>query len=132
MAYNKKALYNQAMEAIAENKLFFIEDVVAFLPCSKETFYKKFPLKSDEMDAIKKALEDNRIVMKSSMRSKWYNSENPSLQIALMKIISTPAEYERLSGKVQETPNTERMKPPVINFVSKPKPKRAEPKKKKE
>jgi hypothetical protein len=43
MAYDKKKIYEQAEESIKKNNLFFIEDIVAFLPCSKPTFYDFFP-----------------------------------------------------------------------------------------
>ena len=36
------------------------------------------------------------------MLSKWYKSDAPALQIALMKIISTDEEAHRLNGSKQE------------------------------
>jgi hypothetical protein len=39
------------------------------------------------------------------MRSKWYKSDAPALQIALMKIISTDEEAHRLNGSKQEIKN---------------------------
>ena len=48
MAYDKGKIFEQAKEAIAKNNLFFIEDIVAFLPISKKTYYENFPLESDE------------------------------------------------------------------------------------
>ncbi len=38
--YDKNKLYEQSKEAIEKNNLFFIEDIVAWLPCSKATFLK--------------------------------------------------------------------------------------------
>ena len=40
MAYKTEELETKSLEAIEKHKLFFIEDVVAFLPCSKKTFYE--------------------------------------------------------------------------------------------
>ncbi|MEY3501765.1 MAG: Cellulophaga phage phi10:1 [Bacteroidota bacterium] len=97
MAYNKAKIYEQAKEVIVKNKLFFVEDVVAFLPCRKQTFYDLFPVDSDEMDELKGLLETNRTELKVSMRSKWYKSNAPALQMALMKLISTPEELRKLS-----------------------------------
>jgi hypothetical protein len=102
MAYNKKKIFNQAKEAIEKNKLFFIEDIVAFLPCSRSTFYDFFPDKSDELDTLKELLEQNRVEIKVSMRSKWYKSENATLQLALMKLIGTDEEAHRLNGSSQK------------------------------
>ena len=39
MAYNPKDLEIKALEAIEKNKLFFIDDVCAYLPCTRATFY---------------------------------------------------------------------------------------------
>ena len=98
MAYDKEKIYKQALEVIDENKLFFVEDVVSYLPCAKATFYDFFPLNSDELNAIKELLEKNKTSIKVSMRAKWYKSDNPSLQIALMKMIATEDEAHRLNG----------------------------------
>ena len=98
MAYDKEKIYNQALQTIEENKLFFVEDVVSYLPCAKATFYDFFPLNSDELNTIKDALEKNKTSIKVSMRAKWYKSDNPSLQIALMKMIATDDEAHRLNG----------------------------------
>ena len=35
MAYNKKKIFEQAKEVIVKHKLFFIVDIVSFLPISK-------------------------------------------------------------------------------------------------
>lgn len=97
MAYDKKKIFEQAKEAIIKHKLFFIEDIVAFLPINKSTYYEFFPLDSNESNELKEMLETNRIEIKSSMRSKWYKSENATLQMALMKLICTDDERKKLS-----------------------------------
>ena len=70
MAYDKIKIFDQAKEATKTNKLFFIEDVVSFLPISKKTFYEFFPLQSNELNELKDLLEINRTTLKVSMRSK--------------------------------------------------------------
>ena len=97
MAYDRKKIFEQAKEVIVKNKLFFIEDIVAFLPCAKQTFYDFFPVDSDELDELKELLNQNRTELKVSMRSKWYKSNAPALQMALMKLIATPDELKKLS-----------------------------------
>lgn len=97
MAYDKEEIFKKAKEVIVKNKLFFIEDIVSFLPCSKQTFYVFFPVDSDEIDELKGLLETNRVELKVSMRSKWYKSNAPALQMALMKLIATPEELKKLS-----------------------------------
>ena len=75
MAYDRKKIYNQAIDAIKENNLFFIEDIIAFIPCNKDTFYRFFPKGSDEYDTLKRLLEDNKIRTKSSIRAKLFKSQ---------------------------------------------------------
>ena len=102
MAYNRVKIYEQAQDVIVKHKLFFVEDIVAFLPCNKTTFYDFFPIDSNESNTLKELLETNRVELKVSMRSKWYKSNAPALQLALMKLISTPEELRKLSMTHQD------------------------------
>ena len=94
MAYKTNELERLSLEAIEKYKLFFIEDVVAYLPCDKSTFYAH---KLHESNTIKEALLTVKTNIKVSMRSKWYLSEQPTLQLALMKLISSEEELRKLS-----------------------------------
>lgn len=114
MAYDKKKILAQAKEMIVKHKLFFIEDIVSFLPCSKSTFYEFYPDGSDELDELKGFLETNRVELKVSMRSKWYKSNAPALQMALMKLIASPEELRKLSMQYIESDNNN------VNVNSKP------------
>ena len=102
MAYDKNKLYKQALEVIDKHKLFFVEDVVAYMPCDKTTLYRYFPPESNEYNDIKEALDKNKTEIKVSMRSKWYKSDNPTLQMGLMKLIGTDEEAHRLNGSHQK------------------------------
>jgi hypothetical protein len=104
MAYKTVDLEKKSLEVIEKHKLFFIEDVVAFLPCTKPTFYEH---KLNESNAIKEALEKNKVEIKTSMRSKWYKSENPTLQMGLYKLIGTPEEAERLGTTLKHLGNVD-------------------------
>jgi hypothetical protein len=97
MAYKTEDLLQKAMEAIEKNKLFFIEDIIAYLPCGKTAFYEHFPNETNNYKKMLEALEKNRTELKVSMRSKWYKSNAPALQMALMKIIASPEELRKLS-----------------------------------
>jgi hypothetical protein len=99
MAYDKKKIFEQAKEVIVKHKLFFIDDICAFLPISRTTFYDWGFDKSDE---LKELLETNRVSLKVSMRSKWYTSNAPALQMALMKLIASPDELKRLAMTYQD------------------------------
>lgn len=105
MAYDRNKIFKQAKEVIVKHKLFFVEDIVAFLPISKKTFYEFFPLESDESNKLKELLETNRTELKVSMRSKWYKSNAPALQMALMKLICTDEERKKLAMQHSEIEN---------------------------
>ncbi len=114
MAYDRKKIFEQAKEVIVKHKLFFVDDIVAFLPCSKQTFYDFFPANSDQLDELKELLNQNRTELKVSMRSKWYKSNAPALQMALMKLIATPDELRKLSmNHTDVTTNGESINKPL-------------------
>ena len=117
MAYDKNKIFEQAKEVTVKNKLFFIEDIVAFLPCSKNYFYDHFPPDSNEYDELKALLDTNRTTLKVSMRSKWYTSNAPALQMALMKLIATPEELRKLSMQFIESENTNTIKPIEFTII---------------
>ena len=115
MAYDKKKIYEQAKEVIVKHKLFFIEDIVAFLPCDKTTFYRFFDINSNEYNELKELLETNRTELKVSMRSKWYKSNSPALQMALMKLIGNQEELRRLSMQhIDHTTGGDKMDKPTV------------------
>jgi len=99
MAHNKKKLIEQSLNAIEKYKLYFIEDVVAYISCCKATFYR---YKLNEIDSIKESLQNNKTKKRVFMRNRWFQSENATLQVALYKIIATEDEAHRLNGSKQE------------------------------
>ena len=113
MAYDKKELEKKALLAIEKHKLMFMEHIIAFLPCSKTTFYD---LELNESDTIKKAVEEMRISKKTKMLSNWIDSETPSLQIAAMKMISEEHEAHRLNGTRQEIKHDGGIKSTLIEW----------------
>lgn len=107
MPYDKEKLYQQAIKAIGDNNLFFIEDIITMLPCAKATFYEYFPAGSDELNNIKEMIEMNKVAQKVKMRKKWGDSDNATLQMALMKLISTDDERKRLAVSYIESKTTQ-------------------------
>ena len=85
----------EILKVIEEERLFDIFSIFAFYRgCSRATFYNN---DLDKLDSIKRALENNKIRTCQSLKNKWYNSENPTLQLALFKTICTPEERKSLS-----------------------------------
>ena len=115
MAYKTEELFNTAIEQIKKNRLIFIEDIIAFLPCRKSTFYEHFPNDSDYYKRMFEELETNRTELKVSMRSKWYKSNSPALQMALMKLIGNQEELRRLSMQhIDHTTGGDKMDKPTV------------------
>ena len=102
MAYKKKEIYNQAIEAITKNNLFFIEDIVAWLPISKPTFYEFFPLESNELNNLKNLLNINKTKTKSAIRAKLFKSDKAGELLALYRLICTPEEHRLLNQNYTE------------------------------
>jgi len=99
MAYNTDDLRKQSLKAITEHNLIFIGDIFAYVGFSKRAFYDH---KLQECNAIKSELDKNRVNMKIEMRKKWYDSDNATLQIGLMKLIANDEEAHRLNGTKRE------------------------------
>ena len=105
MAYDKEDIFKKAKNLAVLHNLFWIEDIVAMLPCDKTTFYRFFELESNEYNELKAILEDNRINLKVKLRKKWQDSESPALQMGLMKLLSNAEELKRLSVSYTENEN---------------------------
>ena len=99
MAYKTEELRRDSLKAIKDKNLIFIGDIFGYTGFSKRAFYDH---KLHECNDIKRALETNRVNMKVDMRQKWYNSDNPTLQIGLMKLIADDDEAHRLNGTKRE------------------------------
>lgn len=114
MAYDRNKIFKQAQDVIREHNLFFIDDIVAWLPISKPTFYEFFPLESNELNKLKKMLEDNKVRMKTSIRAKLYKGKGADL-IALYKMICSDEERKAIA-MVNKTDLTSGDEPLSVKF----------------
>lgn len=114
MAYDRDKIFKQAQDVIREHNLFFIEDIVAWLPCDKTTFYRFFPTECNEYNTLKKLLEDNKVRMKTSIRAKLYKGKGADL-IALYKMICTDEERKAIA-MVNKTDLTSGDEPLNVKF----------------
>ena len=116
MAYKKTDMIKQSLEAIKENNLVFVEEIIAFVPFSQATFYNH---KLEQLEEIKKALDNNRIRTKAGLRKNWRESKSPALQIALYRLLATESEYDRLVlQKVDHSSKGESIRPIEISVDS--------------
>ncbi len=98
-----KQYEKEILKTIQDKNIFTIEMIFSFYSgISRANFYK---LGLNKLDTLKKALDDNKNRTKQSMLNKWYKSDNPTLQMGLMKIICTEDEAHRLNGSKTESKN---------------------------
>lgn len=96
MKITKEYIFEKAQELIPKHRLIFVEDVIAMLGISKPTFYDRIKVDTDEFNKLKILLDENKIALKTSMRKKWVESDNATLQMALYKLCSTTEEHKKL------------------------------------
>lgn len=115
MAYNKNKIFEQSKSVIKKHRLFFIEDIVAYLPIAKKTFYEYFPVESNECNELKELLETNKINVKVAIRKKLQAGYKAAELIALYKLICT--DEERRSLSMQEIKHTGELNITGIEYI---------------
>ena len=101
------------LEAINKYRLFFFNDVFAYVSFTRQTAYNH---NLNEDEEILHLLDKHKIETKHSMRNKWYNSQNPLLQLALYKIIGDEEEYYRIANAKQQIDANVRQEQPLFNI----------------
>jgi len=101
--YDKDKIYEQAVEAIKNNNLFFITDVYGWVACGKTKFHELFPNDSPEMAELRDLMDVNKIQTKSAIRAKLFKSEKASELLVLYRLICTPEEHRLLNQQYVET-----------------------------
>ena len=92
--FDKNKLEKLALKLIKENKLVFISELCCLLPVSRATFYN---YGIEKLDSIKEALDSNKVSLKAELRNKWYENNNPTVQIALYKLLADSDERQALN-----------------------------------
>jgi len=110
MKYNKDNIFKKSKEAITKHKLIYISDVLAFVPCSKTTFYELFKDGSDELNELREMLERNRIEIKTAIRRKLFESDKAGELLALYRLCATPEERQILNQQYIEVSKSDKNK----------------------
>jgi 16S rRNA A1518/A1519 N6-dimethyltransferase RsmA/KsgA/DIM1 with predicted DNA glycosylase/AP lyase activity len=83
------------LEVIEKNAIFTFKDIfVYYKGCTRATAYN---LELDKFDTIKEAIQSNKRKGVTSMLAKWVKSENATLQIAAMRLLSDNEERQMLN-----------------------------------
>lgn len=99
MAHDKVKIHKEALKVAAKKGVYFIEDVIAFLPISKPTFYDYFKVDSNEFNAIRDLLDTNKIQTKVDIREKLAAGSKAPELTALYKLLATDDERKKLSSQ---------------------------------
>ena len=98
--FDKDDLIKESLRLIKKERLCFVDDIAALLPCSRRTFYN---MELHKVHDIKDSLDSQKINKKRSLRNRWEDSENATLQVGLYKLLANDDELERLNNSKQKT-----------------------------
>ena len=92
-------MFQKALKNIEENqKIVFLTDVYQSLGISASTFYRQFPVDSNEYNNINDALEANKTLMKREIRDRLANCKSPVGLLALYRLLGTQEERDALNS----------------------------------
>lgn len=89
-----KKYEKELLEVIKSKKIAFFDHCFGFTSFSRTTAYD---YKLNESDVIKAAIATNRATAKNYMLNKWIASENATLQIAAMRLLSNSVEHQKMN-----------------------------------
>jgi hypothetical protein len=117
VAYNKNEILQQALSAIEEHNCTKLAEVFLHLPIDETTLYT---WEIEFLDKIKAKIADQKVKIKAKMKKRWFDSDNPALAIAAMKLIADEEEMEALNTSKVKQDNTHSFSDlPTVNFVRK-------------
>lgn len=94
MKEKAKKYEEELLKVIKEKKIAFFDHCFGFTSFSRTTGYE---YKLNDSDAIKNAITQNRVTAKNYMLNKWIASENATLQISAMRLLSDSEEHQKLN-----------------------------------
>ena len=107
MAYKKDEIIELCLEVIEKECIFFVTELIAFIPISRPLFYQ---WKLDKLDILKDALNNSKVKGKNFLRRKWMENDNATTDIALYKLLADDEEIEKLSSNYTPKDDTKRSK----------------------
>jgi hypothetical protein len=101
------------LKVIADNSVRTFQDIfVYYKACSRQTAYTHG---LDKSDSIKEAIYANKRKDVTSMLDKWVKSDNATLQIAAMRLISDDDERQKLNQQyIDHTSKGQAITPQII------------------
>lgn len=105
----------EILEVIVKKKIMRFNHIFGhYGGCSRPTAYNYGIYK---LDSIREALEMNRVKGTDYLLQKWIAGDNPTLQIAAMRLICTPEEHRLLNQQYMENSGTITNKIELDNYT---------------
>ena len=97
----KEEIYDKCVVLLEndKNSIRYIDELVAYLPICRTTFYDYFKVNSNKLNTIKELIDNNKVKVKSDLRRKWETSDNATLQMGAYKLLANEDELDRLNGR---------------------------------
>src|SRR5690606_2293414 len=89
-----KKYETELLKVIKDKKIAFFDHCFGFTSFSRATAYNH---SLDNLDSIKNAINQNRVTAKNYMLNKWIASDNATLQISAMRLLSDSEEHQKLN-----------------------------------
>lgn len=102
MSDKSKKYEEELLKVIKSKKIAFFDHCFGFTSFSRTTGYE---YKLNDSDAIKDAINQNRVTAKNYMLNKWIASNNPTLQISAMRLLSDAEEHKKLNQSYVDQKN---------------------------
>lgn len=91
-------LQNKALKILEKHTdIYFFSDLCVELGYARQYLYE-VGFSPDKNDTLKEALENNKKLIKRGLRAKWYKNDNPTVQVALYKLLADEDELSRLNN----------------------------------
>jgi len=94
MESNYQKYHDEMLKAIEDNNCTNFNEACMFVAYSRSTAYYHA---LDKSDAIKEAIDANKIRTKHKMKRNWVNSDSPVLQLAAFRLMSDSEEHQKLN-----------------------------------
>ncbi len=93
----------EILDTISKNPIFSFKDIFVFYKgCTRSTAYLH---NLDKSDNIKEAIYSNKRRGATTLLSKWLVSENPTLQLAAMRLVADDDERKKVASWAEQMVN---------------------------
>ena len=104
--YTKKYILEKSLEFIEGYHPCNISELLAFLPFSPKTFYRKIQVNSKEYQQIDEKLKSDKLKVANAAKRKLLNSNNVTALISVIKLYGSEEDKQALNQNINVNANT--------------------------